>query len=351
MAVVVPASPQKGRGPPSQPNVTVVGAQQGVIIVPTGPQQSWIDSQWTFGLCGGDCGLCCYFCFFPACMMASTRSKYDRSNCCFNCLVFHGNPCSPCLLTNVIREGYGINGSCMEDICAAYWCCPCAVVRTAREVGLRGEITRNLGSVNNWDSSLLDCLKDIPGCVLSFFCFPCVSAKARSIYDSSNFCFNLLTMGFPGSGYCFLRNVIREGYGIDGNCCLDGLFSCVPILMCLDVARMYRDVKTIQTVAPSSNTVVVIPSAPPPPPVMQPVININNVNNNSSSSNNSANVTGGQANTTSGPANTTGGSANTTGGDASGGSANTTGGDASGATVAANATPEVTKTPVQLVEV
>lgn len=72
-------------------------------------------------------------------------------------------------------------------------------------------------------------------------------ASARSSYDDSNWCFNCLTLNpcvvstfthpaliKPYSPVPQLRNIVREGYHIDGNCCVDvflGMF-CGPCVIC-----------------------------------------------------------------------------------------------------------------------
>eukprot|EP01013_Petalomonas_cantuscygni_P007575 TRINITY_DN1965_c0_g1_i2.p1 TRINITY_DN1965_c0_g1~~TRINITY_DN1965_c0_g1_i2.p1 ORF type:complete len:193 (-),score=14.21 TRINITY_DN1965_c0_g1_i2:270-848(-) len=86
-----------------------------------------------------------------------------------------------------------------------------------------------------WPESLLNCADDIGCCILSFIFPPCVLAHARGQYDTSNCLFNALFVSGP-----MTRNTIREGMGVDGNCCSDILFMCVPILACLDVARIHR---------------------------------------------------------------------------------------------------------------
>jgi len=59
-------------------------------------------------------------------------------------------------------------------------------------------------------------------CLRGLFCTPCLLATARNEYDSSNWCFNCLCMTGAST-----RNVIREGYHIDGDCCEDILCSII----------------------------------------------------------------------------------------------------------------------------
>ena len=49
----------------------------------------------------------------------------------------------------------------------------------------------------------------------------CFNASTRNQYDGSNWCFNVLCLTSA-----MARNMIREGYGIEGGCCSDILTSC-----------------------------------------------------------------------------------------------------------------------------
>merc|ERR1719334_647539 len=81
---------------------------------------------------------------FPQCYTARTRTKYDGSNCCFNLCCF-GIPFLPCpqpAIRNIIREGYGIEGNCINDLCVL-WCCPCwAAIQLRQEVNIRENLVR-----------------------------------------------------------------------------------------------------------------------------------------------------------------------------------------------------------------
>jgi hypothetical protein len=48
------------------------------------------------------------------------------------------------MLHNIIREGYGVQGSCLGDICVSTFCLPCAVNRMAQEVKVRGPIRQTM---------------------------------------------------------------------------------------------------------------------------------------------------------------------------------------------------------------
>jgi hypothetical protein len=57
----------------------------------------------------GPC-MCLYAYCFPCCAVATTRTYYDTSNCCFNCLCL-----SIPLARNIVREGLC---HCVPDVCA-----------------------------------------------------------------------------------------------------------------------------------------------------------------------------------------------------------------------------------------
>jgi hypothetical protein len=93
-------------------------------------------ASWSNPLCFiGDCGTCLYSWLLPGCAMASARTNYDGSSCCFNLCCG-----TPQMLHNIVREGYGIEGSCLGDVCLMMWCAPCAVNRAAQEVKMRGPV-------------------------------------------------------------------------------------------------------------------------------------------------------------------------------------------------------------------
>ncbi len=59
-------------------------------------------------------------------------------------------------------------------------------------------------------------------CLFAWFFTPCLNASTRNDYDESNVCFNCCCL----SG-AMARNMIREGYKIEGDCCTDMLLSCI----------------------------------------------------------------------------------------------------------------------------
>jgi len=62
-------------------------------------------------------------------------------------------------------------------------------------------------------------------CMTSWLCgFSFLNASTRRSYDESNYCFNCCCL--TGA---MARNMIREGYEIEGNCCSDVILStCFP---------------------------------------------------------------------------------------------------------------------------
>ena len=80
------------------------------------------------------------------------------------------------------------------------------------------------------------CLNSIYGS-----CFPCCAiASAKSSFDGSEFCFNLVCFGCsPG----LVRNYMRQGYEIKGrvglsDCCIASTFPCCVITQLLNEVRV-----------------------------------------------------------------------------------------------------------------
>ncbi|MES1913255.1 MAG: hypothetical protein MHM6MM_005462 [Cercozoa sp. M6MM] len=81
-------------------------------------------------------GFCLFACCCTPCANASIRNEYDSSNWCFNCLCV-----TPSVLRNVIREGYGVDGNCVNDIIFGCCCAPCSACQLKAEVDARGAKT------------------------------------------------------------------------------------------------------------------------------------------------------------------------------------------------------------------
>lgn len=101
----------------------------------------------------------------------------------------------------------------------------------------RNEAAPAQGSSNEWTNGLFECCNSGVGtCLYAFCCTTCARATTRTNLDSSDWCFNFCCLT-QVLGY----NIIREGYGIEGNCCGDIL----KTLLCpgCTTAQMLQEVK------------------------------------------------------------------------------------------------------------
>lgn len=82
-----------------------------------------------------------------------------------------------------------------------------------------------------WSSGLFSCFDDCGSCMFGWCCAPCAIASARSDFDGSNWCFNCCCANWYscGYGFCATRNIVREGYHIEGSCIGD---LCLPFWCC-----------------------------------------------------------------------------------------------------------------------
>ena len=144
----------------------------------------------------------------------------DQSDFCFNCLCTGTVPAY-----NIIREGYHIEGSAWTDMIFGCCCVPCAAIQLLNETESRGPLSTQFGgdgAGGPFRNPLFGCTKDINTCCMALCC-PCIlSAQTRGKYDGSAFCFNCLCIPVALS-----RNIIREGYNVQGSCCEDVLLSCL----------------------------------------------------------------------------------------------------------------------------
>ena len=116
--------------PPQQPQVVIQQVQM---------QQPVHNKKFHHNLlnCCSAGGVNCLGAFLgcSSCLVASARNNYDSSNCVFNwCCV------SEPAARNIIREGYGINGSCAEDVLVGICCAPCNAIQLVSEVRERGSV-------------------------------------------------------------------------------------------------------------------------------------------------------------------------------------------------------------------
>eukprot|EP01100_Stratorugosa_tubuloviscum_P014772 TRINITY_DN807_c1_g1_i1.p1 TRINITY_DN807_c1_g1~~TRINITY_DN807_c1_g1_i1.p1 ORF type:complete len:110 (-),score=34.90 TRINITY_DN807_c1_g1_i1:115-414(-) len=74
-------------------------------------------------------------------------------------------------------------------------------------------------------------------CIYACICPQCSMSQARSNYDDSNCIFNCCCICIPA-----LRNIVREGYGIEGNCLYDILLSvfCYPCA----IVQTHQEIKS-----------------------------------------------------------------------------------------------------------
>jgi len=185
-------------------------------------------NEWSSGLfeCA-NAGTCLYAWFLPQCATASIRSEMDGSNCVFNYLAMN-----PIVARHMVRNAYGIEGSAGGDMCLPLWCTPCVIAQVLNEVRSRGPISSGPGDNDKWQTGLFDW--DFTACVLGCFLPYVGNALALEKLNDSNVVINLCCMP-PALAY----NIVREGYGIEGNCCLDILI--MAYLGHCGTARIYQE--------------------------------------------------------------------------------------------------------------
>lgn len=193
-------------------------------------------------------GNCLYGFCLPECATASARTTYDTSDCIFNALCVN-----TVIGRNIIREGYGIEGTCMNDILVGYCCTPCAATQLLNETKTRGPVTAHAAADNQpWSSKLFGCMDDTSICLYTYFCPYCSNASARTKFDGSNWVLNCMCVT-PG----LVRNMVREAYGIEGSCMMDILWSwcCATCSIC-QVAREVQMRGPINRAGPGAQKMV-----------------------------------------------------------------------------------------------
>ncbi|CAM9773841.1 unnamed protein product [Chrysoparadoxa australica] len=192
-------------------------------------------------MCAGGPGVCCAGLFCHTCLNASARKAMDNSNWCFNFLCVSG----PCQARNVIREGYNIEGGCCDDILTGLFCMPCVACQNYNEVAKRGPANKQWGANRSaaeipWEFGLCSCCSDnapCGHCLFGAFCPGIAAARARTHFDGSSCCFQLLCMTS-----CAARSIIREGYNIEGSCCGEDILK-PAFCPCLSAIQMLNEVK------------------------------------------------------------------------------------------------------------
>eukprot|EP01083_Nonionella_stella_P277741 944315_1 len=202
----------------------------------------WSNSYWN--CCAEEFSGCLFGFCCPSCYMAKARTKYDESNFCFNCMCI-----GSCVLGDIVREGYRIEGGACES-CKCL-CPPCHAIQTNAEVTKRGqlEVTKTKQDAE-WTNGLLNCCSDGCGSLCCAFLFlPCYVAKTRTRYDGSSCISNFLCLASPA-----VRNIIREGYGIKGTCCGDILYTCC--CPCCSTIQLNAEISTRGSIQSQKNKTV-----------------------------------------------------------------------------------------------
>ena len=219
-------------------------------------QASAPPTEWAQGLfsCCSDFSTFCYAWCFGPCAISSLRTEFDSSSCCFNFLCV-----SPALVRNIIRESYGIEGGCCGDIWIMLFCLACAAVQMKNEMKqpYRVKPQKPPGSQGReWSNGLVSCEMGGP-CILAWLCPKIALAQARTGYDESNCLFNCVCVQ-P----CVVRNIVREGYGIEGGCCGDMMVTC--FLPCCVSHQIQREVVKCGSIRQYRNALVVNVATPQP---------------------------------------------------------------------------------------
>jgi hypothetical protein len=154
-----------------------------------------------------------YSFFCTQCASAQARENVDGTPCVFS--FFFSNPC---FNNNVVRRRYGVMGDDGEDAIKGIFLTSCAVRQALSESKIRGRAPNFLlfnwgADRDQWNVGLCDCNCQM---ALALFFPTCVFASAREKFDGSSCCFNVL-FGTP----CSIYNMVRWGYGIEGDSCMD----------------------------------------------------------------------------------------------------------------------------------
>mmetsp|Transcript_10306 Transcript_10306/g.15668 ORF Transcript_10306/g.15668 Transcript_10306/m.15668 type:complete len:255 (+) Transcript_10306:62-826(+) len=173
--------------------------------------------EWSTSLLGGCCSNlsnCCYATFCPVCALASAKKSFDGSNFCFNCCCF----CSPCLVRNYIRNGYGIDGRIgVSDFCIPCACAPCSIAQLLNEVDAQGPRLRSVTGLTEYPWLAPTREHSCSGDPCDFLCTclfcPCEVIDIYSQLTGSPFWFG--AMGCLN--VCQLQHIMRKSYGIGGS--------------------------------------------------------------------------------------------------------------------------------------
>jgi len=183
---------------------------------------------------------CLIGCFCPAIALSLAKSRFDGSDFCFNCVCFS---CSPLLVRNYIRQGYGISGrvGCGDCLTSAF--CPhCVSTQLLNEVDARGP--KIVSVQNEQDGPFLaperdySCSGDMIDCC-------CVTMNLQ--LESAGLYSLLLTVPMwvaYGTNVCQVKHMTRKLYGIGGNDCMD---DCVkPTLCACNCCYIYKVLQKVR---------------------------------------------------------------------------------------------------------
>jgi len=209
----------------------------GGVVITAAPKSEWNAKLFSIG----EMSTCLYAWCLPCCAMASARTEYDESNFIFNLCNL-----TPSMTRNIIRQGYGIEGNACEDILLPCFVGPCVLNQLLTEVRKRGPIRGGEHGQQEWQKGLFSC--DSGACMYAM-CFPqCAVAESRKRYDDSSFLLNCLC-----SGVALNRSIIRTGYGLEGNCITDILFSCIlPICVISQALQETKERGRVQAKPPAA---------------------------------------------------------------------------------------------------
>jgi hypothetical protein len=166
------------------------------------------------------------------CAQASAKSKADGTHCFYNLLCWHHGG-----TVNWIRRGYGIQGTCGDDMAWSILCYPCAVRRVLTESKVRGQ-WRQIGNStqDNWLATTFGC--SFCGIVQATICPFCVAHEARLILQpqpgSDDMCFDWMCL-IPFALY----GLVRHAFNLRSDCGLleDVAFPLILYPCALDRAR------------------------------------------------------------------------------------------------------------------
>mmetsp|Transcript_13258 Transcript_13258/g.12006 ORF Transcript_13258/g.12006 Transcript_13258/m.12006 type:complete len:257 (-) Transcript_13258:160-930(-) len=202
------------------------------------------EDEWQNNFFSGWCNNpinCLLGCFLPQCSFAIAKSKFDGSDCCFNCICFSN---SPLLVRNYIRQGYGIHGRVgCGDFCLSACCPNCAATQLLNEVDTRGPKIVSIS--NERDGPFLapekeySCSGDIIDCC-------CVIANLNLEYAGLYSTLMSVPMWVAyGSNICQVKHITRKLYGIGGNDCYD---DCITPTLCFMICNCCYHYKMVSKV-------------------------------------------------------------------------------------------------------